>query len=99
MSNHCVLLQDRLYLRVDTQFTQVGHSLKKKLFVTSMNCFLINMNLNLRCTLLGLQHGVILGEQPYGLGLNETLLPQYLKELGYKTHIVGKVYMYIVYYK
>ncbi|KAK2184850.1 hypothetical protein NP493_250g02010 [Ridgeia piscesae] len=38
----------------------------------------------------GMQQGVIVGAQPYGLGLNETILPQYLKTLGYKTHIVGK---------
>ena len=40
---------------------------------------------------LGMQSGVILAAQPYGLGLNETLIPQYLKELGYATHGVGKV--------
>ncbi|XP_064644583.1 arylsulfatase B-like isoform X1 [Lineus longissimus] len=39
---------------------------------------------------LGLQHSVIVGSQPYGLGLNETILPQYLKSLNYSTHIVGK---------
>lgn len=39
---------------------------------------------------LGLQHNVIVTAQPYGLGLNETLLPQYLKSLGYRTHVVGK---------
>ncbi|XP_066269873.1 arylsulfatase B-like isoform X9 [Branchiostoma lanceolatum] len=38
----------------------------------------------------GLQHGVIIGAQPYGLGLNETVLPQYLKQLGYATRMVGK---------
>lgn len=39
-----------------------------------------------------MQHDVILASQPFGLGLvNETLLPQYLKELGYATHAVGKV--------
>ena len=39
----------------------------------------------------GMQHDVILAAQPYGLGLNETLMPQYLKQLGYATHAVGKV--------
>ncbi|XP_031549548.1 arylsulfatase I-like [Actinia tenebrosa] len=38
----------------------------------------------------GMQHSVIEASQPYGLGLNETLLPQYLKKLGYATHGVGK---------
>ena len=38
-----------------------------------------------------MQHAVILASQPFGIGLNETLLPQYLKELGYATHAVGKV--------
>lgn len=38
----------------------------------------------------GMQSGVILAAQPYGLGLNETLIPQYLKEFGYATHGVGK---------
>jgi len=40
---------------------------------------------------LGLQRSVILPSAPYGLGLNETLLPQYLKKYGYSTHMVGKV--------
>lgn len=39
-----------------------------------------------------MQSGVILAAQPYGLGLNETLIPQYLKEFGYATHGVGKVW-------
>ncbi|KAH9492409.1 hypothetical protein Btru_051041 [Bulinus truncatus] len=38
----------------------------------------------------GMQSGVIVGSQPYGLPLNETLLPQYLNPLGYRSHIVGK---------
>ncbi|CAH1780317.1 unnamed protein product, partial [Owenia fusiformis] len=38
----------------------------------------------------GLQHGVIIGSQPYGLGLDETIIPQYLHSKGYKSHIVGK---------
>ena len=40
---------------------------------------------------LGLQHGVIYGSQPYGLPLSEKIMPQWLKELGYATHIIGKV--------
>ena len=40
---------------------------------------------------LGLQKGVVFADEPFGLGLNETLLPQYLKKYGYRTHMVGKV--------
>lgn len=39
----------------------------------------------------GLQHSVIVGSEPYGLGLNETIMPQYFKQLGYATRMVGKV--------
>ncbi|XP_052794795.1 arylsulfatase B-like [Mya arenaria] len=38
----------------------------------------------------GLQSGVILGSMPYGLPLKEKILPQWLADLGYRTHIVGK---------
>lgn len=37
-----------------------------------------------------MQHTVIFGAEPRGLPLSEKLLPQYLKELHYKTHLVGK---------
>ena len=40
---------------------------------------------------LGMQTKVIYPAQSWGLGLNETLLPQHLRELGYSTHAVGKV--------
>ncbi|XP_038049342.1 arylsulfatase I-like [Patiria miniata] len=35
-------------------------------------------------------HGVIIGPEPWGLGLNETILPQLMKQQGYSTHMVGK---------
>ena len=38
-----------------------------------------------------MQHGVIKPEEPYGVSLDEKILPQYLKEMGYATHMVGKV--------
>lgn len=37
-----------------------------------------------------MQHYVIVSEEPFGLGLHEKLMPEYLKEAGYNTHIVGK---------
>ena len=36
-------------------------------------------------------HGVIKPEERYGVSLDEKMLPQYLQEMGYATHIVGKV--------
>jgi arylsulfatase A-like enzyme len=39
----------------------------------------------------GLLSGPIVSKEPYGLGLDEKLLPQYPKDLGYSTHGVGKV--------
>ena len=38
----------------------------------------------------GLQRNVIIGNTPYGLDPSKKILPQYLKELDYKTHLVGK---------
>ena len=38
----------------------------------------------------GLQHGVILGLEPYGMPLDDILMPQVFKNCGYDTHIVGK---------
>ncbi|XP_058456524.1 arylsulfatase B-like isoform X2 [Malaya genurostris] len=38
----------------------------------------------------GMQHAVLYGMEPRGLPLDEKLLPEYLKELGYQNHIVGK---------
>lgn len=38
-----------------------------------------------------MQHDVIYANEPRGLPLNYTLLPQYLRKLGYDTHAVGKV--------
>eukprot|EP00051_Salpingoeca_urceolata_P009789 m.118963 g.118963 ORF g.118963 m.118963 type:complete len:539 (-) comp16448_c0_seq3:185-1801(-) len=38
----------------------------------------------------GLQTNVIPNNKEYGLNLTETLLPQYMKKLGYQTHAIGK---------
>ncbi|XP_054713247.1 arylsulfatase B-like [Uloborus diversus] len=38
----------------------------------------------------GLQHDVIFVNENWGLPLKQTLLPQYLRTLGYATHAVGK---------
>ncbi|KAK4017979.1 hypothetical protein OUZ56_000052 [Daphnia magna] len=38
----------------------------------------------------GMQHDVLYGYSRYGLPLSETTLPDHLKLLGYKNHIVGK---------
>lgn len=39
---------------------------------------------------LGLQHSVILPEQPIGLPTSFSLMPEILKQFGYKSHMVGK---------
>ncbi|CAH2000847.1 unnamed protein product [Acanthoscelides obtectus] len=38
----------------------------------------------------GMQHTVLFGAEPRGLPLTEKILPQYLEDLGYVNHIVGK---------
>nr|ATE50179.1 arylsulfatase 4 [Psylliodes chrysocephala] len=38
----------------------------------------------------GMQHLVVLEPEPWGLPLNETLMPQLLKQNGYATHAIGK---------
>lgn len=38
----------------------------------------------------GLQTGVIPNNKEYGLNLDEKIFPQYMKDLGYATHAVGK---------
>ncbi len=37
-----------------------------------------------------MQHGVITASHPYGLPLTFKLFPEYLNDLGYQSHMVGK---------
>jgi arylsulfatase A-like enzyme len=39
----------------------------------------------------GFASGVLKPMKPYGLPLNETIVPQYLNALGFESHMVGKV--------
>lgn len=37
-----------------------------------------------------MHHYVLMNHQPYGLSLKEKLMPEYFKEAGYDTHMIGK---------
>lgn len=39
---------------------------------------------------VGLQSNVMWQHLPFGLGLDQKLFPEYLKDVGYKTHLIGK---------
>lgn len=41
-------------------------------------------------TKIGMSHFVIPSDEPWGVGLEEKLMPQYFKEAGYRTHLIGK---------
>ncbi|KAF4528518.1 hypothetical protein B566_EDAN016937 [Ephemera danica] len=57
----------------------------------STSAQIISINVKTICTVTaGMWQRVQNASQPYGLGLEEKLLPQYFKDLGYSTHIVGK---------
>ncbi|XP_055645487.1 arylsulfatase B-like [Toxorhynchites rutilus septentrionalis] len=39
---------------------------------------------------IGMQHHVIVSDEPWGLGLDQKLMPEYFRDAGYSTHLVGK---------
>lgn len=39
---------------------------------------------------IGMQYSVILPSEPWGLPLDVKIMPEYFRDLGYKTHMVGK---------
>ena len=39
---------------------------------------------------LGMDHWVIISDEPWGLGLREKLMPEYYQENGYRTSLIGK---------
>ena len=43
----------------------------------------------------GLQHGVVQVNEDRGIPQNITILPEYLRRLGYKTHAIGEVSHYL----
>ncbi|CAN8008099.1 unnamed protein product, partial [Ixodes pacificus] len=45
----------------------------------------------------GLQHTMVYPAEPWGLSPDFTIMPEYLKELGYASHIIGKVIVYGVF--
>lgn len=53
--------------------------------------FLLNYSWSKQIFLAGLQHDDFHNQQPSGLPLSESLLPNRLRELGYTAHGVGKV--------
>jgi arylsulfatase B len=38
----------------------------------------------------GMQNFVIPSDEPWGLGLHEKLMPQFFRDAGYRTHLIGK---------
>lgn len=81
------------------------------MWITGFFCRKLTLNLPFKstCTCIcivpifffhsGLQSGVIAASQPYGLPLNETIMPQFFQKLGYRRHMVGKVGLLTVTFK
>lgn len=38
-----------------------------------------------------MQEAVVIADEPWGLPTDEKILPQYFKNAGYETHLIGKV--------
>lgn len=79
----------KLFIETNSEVT------KKQIIVYPSLSLAIKLFVRVSCNRsnlpLGVQHGVLHNKQPTGLPWEEKILPQYLQELGYKTHAVGKV--------
>lgn len=54
------------------------------LFTGNVMCFFLS-------SFEGMQNYAILPAEPRGLPLNLKLMPEYFRDLGYETHMIGKV--------
>eukprot|EP01043_Picozoa_sp_COSAG02_P066831 COSAG02_NODE_10529_length_1921_cov_2.160263_1_plen_145_part_00 len=94
----CVCIFGTVSCPADTRFVRCTFANQAgtacyDLFIAAVTVPIRLAPLLLICTAdVGLQHGVIKDSVPEAVPLNETLWPEYMRAVGYKTHAVGKVF-------